>query len=194
MGWRDSKRRRLLVADVEGKLVAIVKPSSGEVLATSSLPGRSAWAVYEPGSDRYLVNIRSADVVVGVDPESGQVLSSWKTSNAGPHGMDVDHRARQVLVACEDGHLLSLDPDSGTERGAVEIAGNPDAIWFNPVTNHIYLAIGNPGVLQTVNATDLAVIETIETSPGAHTLALDARRAKSSMCSARQPVRCSPTA
>jgi YVTN family beta-propeller protein len=175
LAW-DSRRRQLLVADVEGNLVTIVKPSSGDLLATGSLPGRSAWATYERLSDRYLVNIRSADIVVGIDPESGQVRSSWKVSSPGPHGMDVDRDAPRVFVACEDGHLLVLDPNSGIQLGSVEIAGNPDAIWFNPVSNHVYLAIGKPGVVQVVDARGLAVIETVETGPGAHTLALDTKR------------------
>src|SRR6266571_912401 len=41
LAW-DSKRRRLLVADVAGNVVAIVKPSTGELLTTGPLPGRSA--------------------------------------------------------------------------------------------------------------------------------------------------------
>jgi YVTN family beta-propeller protein len=175
LAW-DSKRRHLLVADVEGDRVAIVKPSSGELIASGSLPGRSAWATYERVTDRYLVNIRAADVVVLIDPDSGQVQDSWKVSSAGPHGMDLDRDARRAFVACEDGHLLVLDVDSGGQLGSVEIAGNPDAIWFNPVTNHVYLAIGQPGVVQVVDARGLAVIETVETGPGAHTLALDVKR------------------
>ena len=165
-----------MVADVEGNLTAIVKPSSGELLAIGSLPGRSAWATYERVSDRYLVNIRSADVVVVVDPDAGEVRSSWKVSCTGPHGMDLDRDAQRVLIACEDGHLLVLDSGSGIELGSVEIAGNPDAIRFNPVSSHVYLAIGTPGVVQVVDARNLAVTQTVETGPGAHTLALDVKR------------------
>ena len=174
LAW-DSYRRQLLVADVQGNRVAIVKPSTGELLATGSLPGRSAWAVYERLSDQYLVNIRSADVVVVVDPESGEIRSTWKVSCTGPHGMDLDRSAHHVFIGCEDGHLLKLDP-SGAQLGSVEVAGNPDAIWFNPVAGHVYLAIGDPGVVQVVDAGDMAVVETVETGPGAHTLALDVTR------------------
>ena len=175
MAW-DSKRRRLLVADVEGNVVAIVKPSSGEVLAAGPLPGRSAWAAYESLSDRYLVNIRSTDQVVVIDPDSAEVRTTWRVSCAGPHGMDLDRDAHHAFIACEDGHLLVLDMTSGIQLGAVEIAGNPDAIWFNPLCGHVYLAIGDPGVVQVVDALEMSVIETVETGLGAHTLALDPRR------------------
>lgn len=175
LAW-DSYRRQVLVADVQGNRVAIVKPSTGELLATGSLPGRSAWAAYEHSSDQYLVNIRSADVVVVVDPESGQVRSTWNVSSAGPHGMDLDRIAHHVFIGCEDGHLVVLDSNSGTQLGSIEIAGNPDAIWFNPVSGHVYLAMGEPGVVQVVDTGDLAIIETVETGPGAHTLALDVKR------------------
>jgi DNA-binding beta-propeller fold protein YncE len=175
LAW-DSTRRRLLVADVAGNAVAIVKPSTGEVLAAGPLPGRSAWATYERLSDRYLVNIRSDDVVVVIDPESAQVRSTWKVSCAGPHGMDLDPDSHHVFIACEDGHLLVLDTTTGTELGSVEIAGNPDAIWFNPLLGHVYLAIGDPGVVQVVDSRQMSVIETVKTGPGAHTLALDITR------------------
>jgi YVTN family beta-propeller protein len=175
LAW-DSKRRQLLVADVGGNQLAIVKPASGELLTKGSLPGRSAWATYEHYSDRYLVNIRSADVVVGIDPDSAEVRSKWTVSCAGPHGMDLDREGGRVFVACEDGHLLILDSTNGIQLGSVEIAGNPDAIWFNPVANQVYLAIGDPGLVQAVNADDLTITQTVETGPGAHTLALDVKR------------------
>jgi YVTN family beta-propeller protein len=175
LAW-DSKRRQLLVADVDGNRVAIVKPSSGEFLASGPLPGRSAWATYERVSDRYLVNIRSAELIVIIEPVSGQIQESWKVSRAGPHGMDLDRSARKAYVACEDGHLLEVDSSNGTQLGSVEIAGSPDAIWFNPAANQVYIAIVKPGVVQVVDALDLVVLETVETGPGAHTLALDAKR------------------
>jgi YVTN family beta-propeller protein len=175
LAW-DSKRRRLIVADVEGNRVAIVKPATGEVVITGPLPGRSAWAAYERVSDRYLLNIRSADVVVVIDPESGEIESSWTVSCAGPHGMDLDRNANQVFIGCEDGHLLVLDSRSGAQLGSVEVGGNPDAIWFNPVSSHVYLAIGNPGIVQVVDTRALAVVETVATGAGAHTLALDVKR------------------
>lgn len=53
---------------------------------------------------------------------------------------------------------------------------NPHAIWLNIVSNHIYLAIAEHAVVQVVDARGLAVIETPQTGPGAHTLALDAKR------------------
>lgn len=172
LAW-DSRRRQLLVADVEGNLTAIIKPSTGKVLATGTLPGRSAWAGYDPISDQYLLNIRSVDVVALIDPESGHPTNAWPVSSSGPHGMAIDHTARRLYVACDDGSLISLDLDSGREDGSVNIAGAPDAIWFNPVAGEVYVAIGNPGVVQVVSADGLTVTETVETGPGSHTLAFD---------------------
>lgn len=174
LAW-DSRRRQLIVADVEGNVVTIVRPSTGELVDTGPLPGRSAWASYERASDRYLLNIRSADAVVMIDPDSAQVRGSWAVSCAGPHGMDVDHDARRVFVACEDGHLLCLDSETGTELASMEIAGTPDAIWFNPAAHQVYVAIGKPGLVQVVDSERMAVIESVETDPGAHTLALDTK-------------------
>jgi DNA-binding beta-propeller fold protein YncE len=93
-----------------------------------------------------------------------------------PMVMDLDRDARRLFVACEDSVMLVLDPSSGNQIGSVDLAGSPDAIWFNPVSNPVYLAIGNPGAVQVVDTRDLALVETVETGPGAHTMALDVSR------------------
>ena len=172
LAW-DSQRRQVLVADADGDLTAIIKPATGQVLAFGTLSGRSAWAAYDPVSDRYLLNIRSADAVALIDPASGHHSEAWPVSSSGPHGMDIDQAARRLYVACDDSSLISIDLDSGRQLESVSIAGPPDAIWFNRIAREVYVAIGNPGVVQIISADGLTVVETVETGIGSHTLAFD---------------------
>ena len=175
LAW-DSRRQRVLVADVAGNTVSIVEPSTGRIQVTSSLPGRPRWAGYESTTDRYLVNVRTPSMVAVIDAESGNIRNTWPVSSSGPHGLDIDRIARRAFVACDGGRLICLDSTIGQEVGSVEIAGGPDAIWFNPAKDHVYVAIGDPGLLQVVDTKEMAVLQTIETGAGTQTTAFDAKR------------------
>lgn len=175
LAW-DAHRRHILVADVAGNRISIVEPERGEILVTASLPGRPRWAVYDSPSDRYLVNVQMPAVVAVIDPESGSLLSSWPVASSGPHGLDIDRRVRRAFVACDAGRLVCLDLNCEQETASVEIAGGPDAIWFNEATDQVYVAIGEPGLIQVVDAKKMAVIQTFETGFGTRTTAFDTRR------------------
>ena len=52
----------------------------------------------------------------------------------------------------------------------------PDAIWYNPDRSHLYVAIGQPGVVAVLDTREMAVVQEIATEPGAHTTAFDRAR------------------
>jgi hypothetical protein len=51
-------------------------------------------------------------------------------------------------------------------------------IFFNRVSRHLYVAIGDPGVVEAFDTEDMKRLETVQTEPGAHTLGFDAQRNK----------------
>lgn len=175
LAW-DSRRQRVLVADVAGNSLTIVDPPRGKIVATTPLPGRPRWTVYDPAHDRFLVNVRDPAVVAVVDAETASVVGTWSISSAGPHGLDLDGPGRRAFVACDGGELIGLSTNDGRELGSVGIAGGPDAIWFDGAVNRVYVAIGSPGVVQVVDASRMAVLETVVTEEGTQTTALDIRR------------------
>jgi DNA-binding beta-propeller fold protein YncE len=59
-----------------------------------------------------------------------------------------------------------------------DIGGVPDVIFFNAALQHLYVAIGDPGMIQVFNTDTMQRIETVMTEKGAHTLAFDAERNK----------------
>ncbi len=177
LAW-DPGRRRLLVADVDpaDQCARLIEVESGLTVSTLKLPGRPRWCCYDAASDRFLVNIREPAQVAVLSAESGQLLESWPVASAGPHGLDLDATTGKVLVACDGGHVITIDLESGREVGRVPIAGEPDAIWFNPAQKALYVAIGKPGLVQVVDTEKLDVRESISTGAGAHTTAFDRQR------------------
>lgn len=95
---------------------------------------------------------------------------------AGPHGLDLDRPGNRAFVACDAGVVVAIDLASDRELGRVPIAGEPDASWFSSATERLYVAIGQPGVIDVVDGRALAVVEPLTTEAGAHTTAFDSQR------------------
>jgi len=82
------------------------------------------------------------------------------------------------LRACDAGILFSIDAASGRVLGDVRLSGAPDVIFLNPRLGHLYVAIGDPGVIDVIDIAAMRREEVVPTESGAHTLALDRKRNK----------------
>jgi DNA-binding beta-propeller fold protein YncE len=175
LAW-DPRRKCVLVADVQDHDARLVDPVLCRVVTATRLPGRPRWCVYDQGEDRFLVNIRSPACVAVLSAESVDEQAPWPVAAAGPHGLDLDPERGLVFVACDEGIVCAVDHLTGRELGRAEIAGEPDAIWYNPDRRRLYVAIGRPGVVDVIDTHTLRHIEQIATEDGAHTTAFDRAR------------------
>lgn len=175
LAWSE-RWKRLLVADVEDLSARLIDSEAMRVVVTTRLPGRPRWCVYDALRDRFLVNVRDPACVTVLTAENLAAQATWKVRWAGPHGLDLDIEHDRAFVACDDGNVLSLDLATGTELAAVEIAGEPDAIWYNRRCSRLYVAIGRPGVLDVIDCRDMVLRERLPTELAAHTTAFDALR------------------
>jgi hypothetical protein len=66
--------------------------------------------------------------------------------------------------------------DTGEVLAREAIAGAPDVVFFNGRLRRLYVAIGEPGVIEVFDTAPLRRHEMIATEVGAHTLSFDARR------------------
>ncbi len=102
--------------------------------------------------------------------------AQWPVSSAGPHGLDIDSDHGRAFVACDGGKVVALDLETGREVASVAIAGEPDAIWHNPDRSHLYVAIGQPGLVDVIDTREMALAQALPTEAGAHTTAFDRTR------------------
>jgi DNA-binding beta-propeller fold protein YncE len=172
LAW-DGVRRRLLVADIGDEQARVVGLDSEQVVATIGLPGRPRWCVHDPVSGTYVVNIRDPAAVAVINAETGVLTDRWPVASTGPHGLDLDVPGRRLFVACDGGSVVVLDASDGRELGQVPIPGVPDAIWFNPARERLYVAIGEPGTLTVIDTAAGTIAEEIATEAGAKTTAFD---------------------
>jgi DNA-binding beta-propeller fold protein YncE len=175
LAW-DPGHRHLLVADVQDNRARIVDPVAGNVVATTQLPGRPRWCVYDPSGDRFWVNIREPAVVVALAAGTGTLTASMPVAAAGPHGLALDDETGRLYVACDSGELVVLDRATGATLASAAIAGEPDVAWLNSRRKRLYVAIGKPGILQAADLDRLHIAEEIPSEEGAKTFTFDEQR------------------
>jgi DNA-binding beta-propeller fold protein YncE len=179
----DPSRGRLLVAHVGDPAIAasftvsIIDVRARKRVADVVVAGRTRWAVYDPVSDAFHINIADPPQIIVV--ESGDPVRIRRVvamPHAGPHGLDIDVASRRLFCACDAGVLVAVDADTGKVLETHAIVGVPDVVFFNASLTRLYVAIGDPGVIEVFDTALLGRRETVPTEPGAHTLSFDTTR------------------
>lgn len=136
------------------------------------LPGRPRWCVTDAHKRVFIAIREPSMILVATLPELGAV-EHWRLPCGGAHGVDIDHQGNHLYVACDDGAVVEVDIGPGTASAQWPIAGAPDVTFFNPATGLLHVAIGAPGLIQTIDPRSGASAQTM-TGGGAHTTALAA--------------------
>ena len=179
----DAGRRLLLAANVgepsgPGSFtVSLVDITAQAMVADIPVPGRTRWAVFDTESGWFYVNVSDPAqilVVDGADPT--RIAKAFPIPAEGPHGLDLDPTTRRLFCACDGKALLGVDARSGDVRSERTISGAPDVIFFNPALRHLYVAIGDPGVIDVFETETMRRLESVPTERGAHTIGFDAVR------------------
>ncbi len=122
------------------------------------------------------VNIRDPACVAILSAVTGSQIGLIAVSSTGPYGLDLDPMGAQAFDACDGGAVAVIDVETRQELAMVPIAGEPDAIWYSPRRQCLYVSVGNPGVIDVVDCRTLQVQEQIVTEVGAYTTAYDEHR------------------
>jgi DNA-binding beta-propeller fold protein YncE len=134
------------------------------------LPGRPRWCVTDAAAERVFLAIRDPSMVFVARLPTLHDVEHWKLASGGAHGLDIDHRHGRLYVACDDGALVEIDIGARAARERWPIAGVPDATFFNPATGLVHVAIGGPGLVETIDPRTGASTKAM-TAAGAHTTA-----------------------
>jgi YVTN family beta-propeller protein len=135
------------------------------------LPGRPRWCVTDASAERIFLCIREPSMVLTARlPDLGAV-THWKIPSSGAHGLDIDHSRERLYVACDDSTLVEMSSTSGEVTNVWPIGGPPDVSFFNPATGLVHVAIGEPGLVESIDPRNGHGTRTV-TGAGAHTTAL----------------------
>lgn len=159
--------------------VALVDVTGRRVQASIPVPGRTRWTVFDPTAKVFYVNIANPPRIVVVDPQMpDREPRAYEIPAEGPHGLDLDRSNRRLFCACDSGVIFTLNADTGEILSQVALSGKPDVIFNNSTRQHLYAAIGDPGVIDVFDTQTFQRLETVPTEKGAHTLGFDPLRNK----------------
>ena len=121
---------------------------------------------------RVFLAIRDPSMVLVARLPDLSEVEHWPLPSGGAHGMDIDHAGQSPVRrlrrrrAGRGGHAHRQER-SGNGRWT----GGPDATFFNPASGLVHVAIGEPGLVQSIDPRTGAVSK-IATARGAGTTAL----------------------
>jgi DNA-binding beta-propeller fold protein YncE len=169
-----SNRRLAVVACIGDESHAAklqVLSLDGDQHSSIDLPGRPRWCVTDAAGERIFLAIREPSMVLTAKLPTLDMVQHWTLPSVGAHGLDIDRAKNLLYVACDGGSLVELDGFNGNVLQGWPLSGAPDATFFNPSSGHVRVALGDPGLVQTVDPRTGAITE-ITTGPGAKTTAL----------------------
>jgi hypothetical protein len=138
---------------------------------TLYLPGRPRWCVTDAATERLFLCIREPSMILVARLPDLSPIAQWRLPSGGAHGLDIDHASGRLYAACDDGALVEVDSRSGEVTNVWPIAGPPDVTFFNPATGLVHVAIGEPGLVETIDPRTGHGMQTI-TGADAHTTVL----------------------
>ena len=135
------------------------------------LPGRPRWCVTDTAAERLFLCIREPSMILVARLPDLTGIVHWQLPSGGAHGLDIDHARGRLYAACDDGTLVEVDSSSGKVANVWPIAGAPDVTFFNPATGLVHVAIGDPGLVESIDPRTGTSAKTM-TGAGAHTTAI----------------------
>ena len=177
----DAKRRLVLAANVGDPAVphsytlSMVDLDASRMRASIEVPGRTRWTVFDAEAELFYVNIMSPSQIVVVDARKpDRVARSMPMPADGAHGLDFDAATGRLFCACDAGVLVTLEARSGKVVSQEKLSGVPDVVWFNPKRRQLYVAVGDPGVVDVFDTRTMQSLGSVTTEKGAHTTAFPA--------------------
>lgn len=175
----DHRRGLILAANVGDPAVpgsytlSMVDLAAQKMRTAIPVAGRTRWALYDPDADAFYVNISDPSQIVVVDErDPTRIARVIAIPAAGAHGLDLDAATGRLFCACDAKVLVTVDARSGEVLSQKPLSGVPDVVWFNRQRQQLYVAVGDPGVIDVFDTTTMERLAGMVTEKGAHTTAL----------------------
>jgi DNA-binding beta-propeller fold protein YncE len=155
---------------------ATVIDAGGSVVATIPLGGKPEAGVSDPDAGRVYVNNETGSEIVVIDVAKHEVVARWPIApGESAAGLALDRKSHRLFIGAHNNKMLMMDSTSGKIVAEVPIGAGVDATWFDPGTDYAFSSCSSGTVtIAHEDAPDkLTVVQTLETTTGARTMALD---------------------
>lgn len=172
----DPATKRVFTINGEGESITVIEAASGKVVGTIPLPSKKTEFAVADGKGKLFVNLQDKNEVVVIDTNSLKIINQWSIGNGKkPTPMAIDVEKDRLFVGCRNQFMVIIDAQTGTILAELPVGPGIDAVVFDPVTQLIFgsNADGTMTVIKETAPGQFSVVDTIQTLPGAKTMALD---------------------
>lgn len=157
-----------------GRSATVIGAADGVVTATIPLAGQAEAGQPDPELGRVFVNIEDKNSIDVIDAATHRVVANWPVAPAeSPTGMAIDAANHRLFVGGGK-FLVMIDAKTGKVVSSAPICAGTDAAFFDAATRTAFASCGDGSItVVKVNGDALAVVQTIQTTRGARTMALD---------------------
>ncbi|HXS09174.1 MAG TPA: hypothetical protein VN852_04260 [Candidatus Krumholzibacteria bacterium] len=131
---------KVYVSDRKDTKATVIDIRMKNRVTTIDLGGEMGAAVYDTKTGRILMNSRSTNELVEIDPATDIVASRLKLSGKTPHGLQIAPSSRVAFAACaDDAKLLVIDLEKFKVIDTLVTGEGPDALAFDEGNGMLYV-------------------------------------------------------
>jgi DNA-binding beta-propeller fold protein YncE len=168
----DDSSKRLYVGFGSGG-IGIISAPENKAIGSIKLSAHPEAFELEKQGKRIFVNVPSSRHVAVVDRDKSEVVATWKTDLAfGNFPMAIDEANHRLFVGCRlPSKIVVLDTESGKVVAKIDVAGDPDEVFYDSKRRRIYTicGAGKIDVIEQVDANTYKPLAKIDTANGART-------------------------
>jgi YVTN family beta-propeller protein len=171
----EPKQKEIYALNHTGKSVSVIGAATGKVVATIPLAGVAEEGAADPGLGRVFVNLEDKNSIDVIDIATHKVVANWPVAPAeSPTGMAIDTATHRLFVGGGPS-MVMIDATSGKVVANAPICKGTDGTAFDPGTKMAFSSCrdGNITAVHVDSPDKLTVVQTIVTTRGARTIALD---------------------
>jgi DNA-binding beta-propeller fold protein YncE len=171
----DPGSRRVFTFNGEGNDATAIDSLTGDVAGKVALGGAPESGVSD-GKGTVFVNLEDKNQVTVFDSRKLGVLHHWPVAGCRqPVSMTMDVAHERLFIGCRSKVMVVMNAMNGKVVATVPIGDHVDASAFDPATSLLYESNGD-GTLTIIHQDSVdqyRVIQTVQTQPGAKTMAYD---------------------
>lgn len=172
----DPASKRVFAANGESGSLTPVDAAAGKSLAAIPLGGKPEFVAVD-GKGHLFVNIEDKNQLVVVDTQKLALTHRYDLSAScdEPAGLSIDPATQRLFVGCHNQKMAIVDADTGKILDAPTIGRGNDATAYDVAAKLAFSSNGDGtlNVISALDATHYQIKQTVNTMPGARTLAID---------------------
>jgi DNA-binding beta-propeller fold protein YncE len=177
----DAFSDRVFTFNGESNNSSVVDPNTLQQVGTVDLGGGPEFAASD-GNGKIYNNLEDKNSLDVIDVKTLKVIRNFPLAPCGgPTGLAFDMANNRTFSVCRQNKGMSVvDVTTGKVITTVPIGAGTDAVAFDPDAKLIFCSCGDGTVtiVKQLSADSYSVIQTLQTQPGARTMALDAKTHK----------------